>query len=97
MSAITRCKICGNTDINKMIVHFLYLTPNGEVALDATTLPKFLFELKHPEKPKIRGAGIPKSITEHRLTAIKIREITCDECLQQGRDSVKIEPTRHGV
>lgn len=97
-----RCKVCGNTDINKMVVEYLELATSERAVLGATTLSKFIYELKYPERKKIRGAGYGLPITasispKERLTAIRVVKIWCDECLTTRHKGVEIKPTRWGI
>jgi hypothetical protein len=80
------------------MVFFKYLRPNGkEVAGDATTLPKFLYELKYPEEEKIEGAGYSFVVGEHKLAVIRIESLTCHKCLEKGQTQNEIQPTKYGV
>jgi hypothetical protein len=78
----TKCERCGNTDVNEIIVFFEYLRSDGkEVAGDATTLAKFLYELKYPEEEKIEGAGYSfvfrqretRSYSDHEFNLPQVR------------------------
>ncbi len=94
------CSRCGNYDVNNMIVHFVYLDSFNEVSGDATTLPKFLCEMKYEN----RKTG---SIDKHNLSAIRVLKITCDACINMDmpegelpkdyQASMEIKPTRYGV
>ena len=92
-----KCEVCGNTDLNKMIVHYVHIAANKMIMGGTTTLPKFLYETMHPEEPKIRGATRSLLIDPRQLVALRITRITCDKCLMEGRGSVEIKPTKHGI
>lgn len=95
-----RCDRCGNSDVNKMLVWYLYLMPGDKVAGGTTTLPKFLYESKYPKREKIHGAGYAALITDKDLSAIRIRRITCEACFGEGDEGEtwkEIEPRRYGI
>ena len=85
-------------DINEIIVFFTYLRPNGkEVVGDATTLPKFLHELKYPEEEKIEGAGYSFLVGKQKLSVVRVTKLICHRCLEKGKDGTEIEPTKYGI
>jgi len=101
------CDRCGNSDVNKMLITYTYLEPGGRIAEDTTTLPKFLYEMKYPRRKKIYGAGYPALMTEKDLSAIKVKRITCEACINRDRPEgeipedyevqKEIEPRRYGI
>ncbi len=106
-TAPMKCDRCGNYDVSKMLAWYHYLEQGGRVVGGTTTLPKFLYELKYPTREKIHGAGYAALITEDNLSAIKIRRITCEACINKDRPEgeapedyevqKEIEPTRYGI
>jgi predicted nucleic-acid-binding Zn-ribbon protein len=94
----TKCERCGNADINEITVFFKYLRPDGkEIAGDATTLPKFLYELKYPEEEKIEGAGYSFLMGKEKLSVLRIVSLTCRKCLETNQTETEIQPTKYGV
>lgn len=93
---LTKCKVCGNADINEIIIHYKELdSQRGVPRLGATRLSKFLYEYMHPERKRIRGAGYPHLIDG--LAPIRIMKLHCDKCLRERHKTVKINPTRYGI
>ena len=94
---LMKCDLCGNTDVNEMVIFYAAIAINKEIGGDATTLPKFLYELMYPEKPRVEGAIRPLLIEPRQLVALRIRSIRCEKCLSEGRGEVEIKPTKRGM
>ncbi len=92
-----KCEVCGNIDVNKMVVTYMIIAANKMIGQDSTTLSKFLYETMHPEKPKLSGAIRALLIEPRQLVALRIIRIRCEICLVKGRGVVEIKPTRYGV
>lgn len=92
-----KCEVCGNTDVNKMVIFYTTIAENKKIAGDATTLPKFLYETMYPEKPRVKGAVPPLLIEPRQFVALRIRSIRCEKCLAEGRGEVEIKTTKRGI
>ena len=92
-----KCEVCGNTDVNKIVIFYTTIAADKKKVRDATTLSKFLYETMYPEKPRIKGAVPPLLIEPGQLVALRIRNIRCERCLVEGRGEVEIKPTKYSV
>lgn len=50
-----RCMVCGNENVNEMLVEFFWIHPEHGKVIDTTTLPKFLHYLRYPEDRRMKG------------------------------------------
>ena len=73
----TQCPVCGNTDINKILVWHLVAYPGEkEPAGDADPIPTFFYERRPGSKPT--------------HLAIAFDKLTCLKCAEEGRGEVEI-------
>ena len=90
-----KCLVCGTSDVNDMLVTFKRRYGNGEIGVDTTTVPKFLYYLEHP-----KGKHEPKGIGD----VVEVIGFSCDHCIGTthiGLDSlipsIRIPTTKYGV
>ncbi len=92
-----KCEVCGNTDVNRIVIFYRTKAVNEKILGDDTTLTKFLYEIMYPERRRKNIAVPPHLIGPEKLVALRIRSIRCEKCLEEGRGEVEIKPTRYGV
>lgn len=93
-----KCDICGNTDINDILVTFQAETKGGEPYLDTTTLPKFLYYLEHPNDWRGKSLRRPYRIKKViGYSCCKCHPNKSDNPLESGIPFHRIRSTRYGV